>query len=312
MKVPKPVQQPSGKWFVRLRLDGTAYSKTFDTEREAEIWATGMKAQYLSGQLKKHVSAEKKTIRQLMREYVAASNMADSTKQRYQNIMQRHFRQVMDLPFCDVKNWQKIINMEARDRSPNTVAQDWYGITASLKYAGLDVPDVHIATKPSKVKPYLTAEQIPVFCDAIRGNTYEAYFLMMLSSMRIGEALGVEDGDISDDGIHVRGTKTPASDRFIPWIIPRLREIVMDRPPASRSTLRRVLADVCEENGLPVLSGHGLRISFASLCYSKGVPSRVCMKIGGWQSLQVMHDVYIRISDGDIRKYADLLADSFH
>lgn len=312
MKIPKPVQQPSGKWFIRLRLDGEAYSKTFDTAREAEIWAMGVKSQYLSGQLRKHVSAEKKTLRQLLTEYMDAGMMADNTLDRYRVIMRRHFVQVMDLPFCDVKNWQKIVNMELRDRSPNTVAQDWYAVSAALKHQGLGVPDVHIPRKPSREKPYLTADEIGVFCDAIRGNRYEAYFLMMLCSMRLGECLAVTDADISEKGIHVPGTKTATSDRTIPWIIPRLREIVMDRPPASRSTLRSNLEKVCEESGLPVLMPHSLRVSFASLCYSKGVPERVCMKIGGWSSLKVMHEVYIRISDDDMMKYTDILSESFH
>lgn len=312
MKVPKPVQQPSGKWFVRLRLDGAAYSKTFDTEKEAELWATGLKAQYLSGQLRASMSAEKKTIRQLMREYIAAANLAESTVARYRRTMKNHFRLIMDQQYCEIRNWQKILNMETRDRSPNTVKTEWSAIAAALRYHGLEVPSVKIATKPSKRKEYLTAEQIPLFCDAIRGMDVEAYMLMMLSSMRVSEALAVEDTDISEKGIHVRGTKTPASDRVIPWIIPRLREIIMDRPPTSKASLNRKLTKVCEENGLPALSCHSLRVSFASLCYSKGVPERVCMKIGGWSSLQVMHDVYIRISDDDLQRYADELALTFH
>lgn len=312
MKIPTPVQQPSGKWFIRLRLDGVAYSKTFDTAREAEIWAMGVKSQYLSGQLKKHVSAEKKTLRQLLTEYVDASNFAERTVLRYRSVMNNAFVQAMDLPFCEVRNWQKIVNMEMRDRHPNTVALEWSSVSAALKYHGLDVPAVKIPKKPSRKKEYLTAAQIPVFCDAIRGHRYEAYYLMMLSSMRLGEALAVTDDDISEDGIHVRGTKTEASDRVVPWIIPRLREIIMDRPKVSRSTLDELIGVICEENGLPDLSCHSLRVSFASLCYSKGVPERVCMKIGGWSSLQVMHNVYIRISDDDMRKYTDELSLTFH
>lgn len=312
MKIPKPVQQPSGKWFIRLRLDGVAYSKTFDTAREAEIWAAGVKSQYLSGQLRESRSAEKKTLRQLMTEYKNASNFADATVKRYDYTMKHHYAQIMDKPYCEIKNWQKIVNMEMRDRSPNTVDVEWSSIAAALRYHGLEVPKVVIRTKPSKQKPYLTADQIPVFCDAIRGHRSEAYFLMMLSSMRVSEALAVTDADISEKGIHVPGTKTAKSDRMIPWIIPRLREIIMDRPSVSKATLNRDLSAICEEKGLPPLSTHSLRISFTSLCYSKGVPERICMILGGWSNLRVMHEVYVRISDDDIAKYTDILADTFH
>ena len=312
MKVPKPTQQPSGKWFVRLRLDGVSYSKTFDTEREAEIWATSVKAQHLAGQLKSARSAEKKTIRQLMTEYVEAANLAEATVKRYHATMKHHFVQIMDRPYCEIRNWQPCVNLELRDRSPNTVDVEWSTIAAALRFHGLEVPRVKIATKPSKQKEYLDADQITVFCDAIRGEPLEAYFLMMLSSMRVSEALAVTDADITEKGIHVPGTKTAASDRTVPWIIPRLREIVTDRPPTSKATLNRHLTRICEENGLPALSCHGLRISFASLCYSRGVPERVCMLIGGWSNLRVMHDVYVRISDADMMKYTEILADAFH
>lgn len=312
MKIPTPTQQPSGKWFVRLRLDGVAYSKTFGTKKEAEVWAAGIKSQYLSGQLRAGRSAEKKTIRQLMQEYLDAANLAEGTVKRYGYTMNKHFVQIMDRPYSDIRNWQAIINMELRDRSPNTVDVEWSTIAAALRYHDLEVPKVVIRTKPSKQKPYLTADQIPVFCDAIRGHRSEAYFLMMLSSMRVSEALAVTDADISEKGIHVPGTKTAKSDRMIPWIIPRLREIIMDRPSVSKATLNRDLAIICEENGLPALSTHSLRISFTSLCWSKGVPERICMILGGWSNLRVMHEVYVRISDDDLAKYTDILADAFH
>ena len=312
MKVPKPTQLPSGRWFVRLRLDGISYSKTFDTEKEAAKWATSLKAQYVAGQLRAAMSAEKKTIRQLMTEYIEASNFAESTVKRYRATMRNHYVQFMDRPYCQINNWQRCINLELRDRSPNTVDTEWATIAAAIRFHGLDVPRVKIQTRPSALKEYLKADQIPVFCDAVRGEPLEAYFLMMLSSMRVSEALGVTDADISEKGIHVRGTKTAASDRMVPWIIPRLREIINDRPRTSKATLNRHLERICEENGLPAMSCHSLRISFASLCYSKGVPERVCMKIGGWSNLQIMHAVYIRISDEDLMRYTDVLADSFH
>lgn len=312
MKVPKPTQQPSGKWFIRLRLDGVAYSRTFDTEREAIVWATSVKAQHVAGQLKTKKPAETKTVRRLMSEYIDAMPLAPATVQTYTSTMEHHFVQFMDRPYNEINNWQKCVNIELRDSHPNTVGNMWAHVRAALRWHGLDVPDVKIPRKPSKQKEYLTAEEIPRFCEAVRGHKYEAYFLMMLESMRVSEAVNVEDADITDAGIHVRGTKTDASDRFIPWLIPRLKEVIYDRPPVGRKALWRAVQDVCEENGLPALTPHGLRVSFASLCYSRGVPERVCMKIGGWASLKVMHDVYVRISDDDVAKYADLLADTFH
>ena len=315
MKVPAPVQQPSGRWFVRVRLDGVAYSKTFDTEKEAAVWATSIKAQHMAGDLKKRQPDEEKTIRQLILEYIDQNALAPNTLQCYRTTMRHHFGTIMDVPYCKIRNWQKAISLDLARYNPNTVRRDWSDVKAALRFFGLDVPDVKIPKKQRQKKNYLTADQIPVFCDAIRGHRFEVLFLMMLSSMRVSEALGVTRDDIKPGGIHVRGTKTPAADRFIPWMIPRLKELCLSGDPlpeTDRRVLNYAIKPICEEAGLPELSCHSLRVSFASLCYSKGVPERVCMRIGGWASLQVMHDVYIRISDDDVARYTDVLADSFH
>ena len=311
MKTPKPQLLPSGRYFVRLRLDGQNYSRTFDSEKEAEAWALSIKAQYKANQLAKKTPAEKKTLRQLVTEYKEVANFAPGTVATYDNVLKNWFQQIIDKPYCEIRNWQKVINLECQKHNTNTVRARWAKICASLNFHGLDVPKVKIPKKQPQKKNYLDSTQIKVFCDAIHGHRHEAYFLMMLSSMRVGEALGVEDGDISEKGIHVRGTKTEASDRFIPFIIPRLKEICYNRPFTAKTTLNRELKTICADAGLPELSCHSLRISFASVCYSKGVPSRVCMKLGGWSSLDVMHSVYIRISDDDVGKYANILNDVF-
>lgn len=311
MKTPKPQLLPSGRYFVRLRLDGQNYSRTFDSEKEAEAWALSVKAQYKANQLVKKTPAEKKTLRQLVTEYVEVANFAPSTVETYKNVLKNYFQQIIDKPYCEIRNWQRVINLECQKHNPNTVRSRWAKICASLNFHDLDIPKVKIPKKQPQKKNYLDAEQIRTFCNAIYGHRHETYFLMMLSSMRVGEALGVEDSDISERGIHVRGTKTEASDRFIPFIIPRLKEICYDRPFTTKITLNRELKTICESTGLPELSCHSLRISFASVCYSKGVPSRVCMKLGGWSSLDVMHSVYIRISDDDVEKYANILNDVF-
>ena len=305
MKIPKPTILPSGKYFVRLRLNGQSYSHTFDTEKEAEAWALSIKAQYKANQLKQRLPDEQKTIRQLMQEYLESATLAEKTVELFRVAMEHHFSQIMDKPYSSIQNWQKIINLELQRCNPNTIATLWAKITVSLRFHDLPVPNVKIPRKPPAVKEYLTPEQIPLFMDAVKGNKYEIYFLMMLCSMRVSEALNVKKEDMTEQGIHVRGTKTDASDRIIPWMIPRIKELQL--VPTTRTTLTRILRQVCEENNFPALSCHSLRISFASLCYSKGVPDRICMKIAGWTNVQTMHKIYVRISEADVQKYVETL-----
>lgn len=293
---------------MRLRLNGQSYSHTAETEKEAEAWATSIKAQYKANQLKQKVPDEQKTIRRLMQEYLDSATLSANTRRVYRIVLQHHFAQIMDKPYSSIQSWQKYINLELKKCNPNSVALYWGKIAVALRFHDLDVPSVRIPKKASQQKNYLTPEQIPLFMDAIKGNKYEALYLMMLCSMRVSEALSVTEEDMTDKGIHVRGTKTDASDRIIPWMIPRIRELPL--PHVSHHSLARELRNICEKNGFPPLSCHSLRISYASLCYAKGnIPDRIIMKVGGWSSLQTMHRIYVRISDDDVQKK---MADLFH
>ena len=305
MKTPKPQLLPSGRYFIRLRLNNQSYSRTFDSEKEAEAWALSVKAQYKANQLEQKKPPEQRSLRQLTQEYLEVVDLAPNTLQTYKTMM-THFPQAMDRPFASVRNWQRIILLECQKYNPNSVALWWAEIHAVLTFHGIDAPTVKINKKPSEKKNYLDSAQIKQFCEEIKGNHYEAYFLMMLHSLRVSEACNLKDEDITEDGMNVHGTKTEASDRFVPFMIPRLKEIIMDRPPANKNKLRRELQKI-----RPELTCHSLRISFASACYSKRVPDRIVMKIGGWSSLQVMHNVYVRISDDDVKKYADSVSDLF-
>ena len=295
---------------MRLRLNGQTYQSTFDSEKDAQVWATSIKAQYKANQLSDQKPYEKRSLRSLVNSYIEQNVMAESTKKTYRT-MTKHFSSVMDKPFGSVSNWQRIVSMECKKYNPNSVALWWKEVGAVLRFHGIDVPKVKITKKPSQQKEYLNNDEIKVFCNAIKGSPNEAYYLMMLHSLRVSEAINLKDEDITEDGMYVHGTKTEASDRFVPWMIPRLKEIIMDRPPCYKEKLNRELKDICQANGLPAISCHSLRISYCSLLYTKSVPERICMKIGGWSSLSVMHQVYVRIGDDDVKRYADAVSEIF-
>ena len=311
MKIPKVTKLPSGKYFVRLRLGGTEYAKTFPTQKDAEAWALATKAQYKAGQLRQRLPDEEKTIYQLLQETVDGNDYTPATKKIYR-LAGDHFAQFMHKPYSSIANWQKVVTTECKKVSPNSVAVYWSKICSALRFHGLSVPQVKIPTTPPKGKNWLTPDQVKTFEQAIHGNKYEVLFLFMLSSMRASEALGVTKADILPEGIHVRGTKTPGSDRIVPFINERVEYLAkQDLPKCCYTTLKDQLAKVCKESDLPILSPHGLRYTYASQCYHAGVPERITMKIGGWSSLQVMHETYIQIADADIQKYSEALKGVF-
>ena len=303
MKIPTPRQLPSGKWFVRIRVGDFDQSRTFNTEKEATEWATFTKADYKIHGSKLTPYAKWSTA-ELVEEYLNDKNLSDSTRKTYRNALDK-FGVAVKMPFNSVKNWQYIIRKA--DVSPNTLQTYWKKLVAVWHYFGLSIPRVDLPKAKPKVKEYIEPDELPLFLEAIDGHRNEIYFLLMLSSLRINEALNITKDDLKKDGIHVRGTKTDSSDRFIPYLFPKIRGLELVE--TSERTLRRDLVKICEDLNFPILSPHSLRITFASIMYQNHVPDRIVMKMGGWSSLKTMHDIYIRISEKDVLDYGNIVSD---
>ena len=71
------------------------------------------------------------------------------------------------------------------------------------------------------------------------------------------------------------------------------------------ATLYKHSKAICEAAGLPVVGIHGLRHSFASLCYSLGVPEKVTQQLGGWSDYRTVMTIYTLLSKRDVDKYTD-------
>ena len=62
---------------------------------------------------------------------------------------------------------------------------------------------------------------------------------------------------------------------------------------------------------VPGIGVHGLRHSFASLCYHLGRSERETMAIGGWKDQNTMRKIYTHISEADLKKANEKLAAFF-
>lgn len=218
--------------------------------------------------------------------------------------------------------------------APKTLRNAWGLVKASLKARGIHA-DVRLPASSRKEPRWLSAEEIPVFLDAIRDKPVELGALLALHSMRRSEIYGLDwqDVDLENSIIHVRRScvldesakpvtrrqnKTAASTRDVPIFIDRLHAVLSEKQKESGpvmtdslSTLRKRIASVCKTAGLPDIGIHGLRHSFASLCYHLGVPEIAAMQLGGWSDYQTMRRIYTHISTSDKDKSTKALAGFF-
>lgn len=210
--------------------------------------------------------------------------------------------------------------------SAKTVKNAWGLVGTVLKYFKLPVPDVRLPKSVKEEHKFLDPDEIRVFLKAIEGHRFELPYLLCLHGLRRSEMLAVSKGDIvtpkakgKEPYIRVRGAavydennhlvekstnKTEKSTRDVPVFISRLLHLVKEMPDgklctASPSSMTHPLNVVLKNNGLPEVGLHGLRHTFASLCYHLQIPSKVTQRWGGWANASVVDAVYTHLAERD-------------
>lgn len=327
MKVPEPRKLPSGTYFIQLRLGGVSVPVTASTARECKRQAALIKAEHAAG-TRTVRKAEGRTLDQILTEYITARKtvLSPSTVRGYEIIRKNRFKDYMKTPFGSVKDWQKAIDAETEAGiSGKTIANSWRLCVSAIDAAGLPVPKVTLPQIVEKERPWLSADQIPKFIQAVKGQPCELPALLGLHSLRRSEIFGLTwdkinlkagtMGQISIEGSMVRHdgkgfvyketNKTRNSRRVVPIMIPRLREILLAVPEKEKTGAVVIASSnkwwdrinaVCESAGLPKIGVHGLRHSFASLAHHLGMPEEDAMLIGGWEDAGTMHKIYTHIA----------------
>lgn len=321
IKIPEPFQIPSGKWRIILRAEGI--SKTFDTADEARVWAKATRAGYIEQRAK----LPKMTVGQAVDKFIAENSnvLSPSTIRGYKTIRKNRFQSLMGEDISANINWSAAINREAVEVSAKTVANAWRLITAALKAVGVTPPDVRLPQIPKADRQWLDYEQILVFLNAVKDKPCELGALLALHGLRRSELMALTAEDINlkaetinvagavvfnDDNelVHKRTNKNKSSQRIVPIIIPRLKEILKTADGkllnCNPNTLWSQINAVCREAGLPEVGVHGLRHSFASLAYHLKWSEATTMAVGGWSDTKTVHTIYTHLAQQD--KNADI------
>ena len=265
----------------------------------------------------------RKTLFNCIESYVDSRTnvLSSSTIRGYNSIKNNRFQDIMYRPIADIENWQAVVNKESKLVSPKTLKNSWGLVHSVLLDNGVDCGKIHIPMVIPPKKEFLQPEQIKVFVEAIKNDHYELLYLLCLHGLRRSEVLALEKSDVTDsiyiNKSRVTGadhkfvtkptTKNASSTRTVPVFIDRLKELVESAPEGrlvkcDPHWVNKHLAKICEKNNLPVVSLHGLRHSFASLCYHLNVSELQCMEFGGWSDLTTMRKIYTHIADEDRKK----------
>lgn len=340
MKVPKARKLSSGKWFIQLRLGGESIPITARTEKECIRQAQYTKAEYLAG--KREVKEEAPaypTLYEAIDEYIKARSnvLSPATIRGYRCIQKHRFVGIMQNRLDEILtskgNLQSIVNAEAALCSTKTLRNSFSFLrSVILDKTGQQLPPVKLSVPVPRHTPFLQPEEIPRFIAAVMGTEYALASLLALSSMRLSEiwALCWEDIPLHPNFIHCTGAvvkdehnrltrkkeaKNETSARNVPILIPQLREVLeKERKPSGpvvpygQTALRDNIHKICRRLEITDVSPHGLRHSFASLCYHLNVPKKIAMETGGWKDDGTMERIYTHVAQSDIKRYQTELA----
>ena len=134
-------------------------------------------------------------------------------------------------------------------------------------------------------------------------NPMRDYVYLYLSlGVRRSELLGIDgidDVDRMNNVVHIKGTKTKGSDRYI-QTLPEIVELIPARHKAftwSADKVNRKFKEICDTLGFEGLTIHSLRHTFATRCIENGISEIVVQKWLGHASITMTLDRYTHISE---------------
>lgn len=199
---------------------------------------------------------------------------------------------------------QRALNSVSRSRT----AQDIYNIfNGSLRTAYLLG---YIQRNPCEmvIKPKhkykggipMTEEELNDFLENIKGHRAENCFKFLLySGCRRSEALNLtwEDIDFKRNEIHIKGTKTEGSDRYIPLF--NNLATLLEQMPKGNGKVFHHRADYLTKSFkklMPKHKLHNLRHTFISRCADSSIPLKVVQGWVGHSDISTTGNIYTKVS----------------
>lgn len=324
-KMPTIKLLPSGSYHCQVMVLGKRKSVTKDSYEECLSAAMELLSKRIAKSeiLDKAAKGKDITLEQVLDLYIEARSnvVSPSTFRGYKQIKNHRFSDVMGKRVSSI-NWQMVLNDEAEKSSPKTIANAWGLVKSALTEYGYEVPKVTLPQIPKKEYVFLQPDQTKTFINAVRNERFELFFLLALHGLRCSEILALDvSKNITSKAILIRGAKVQSEDGFVikqtnktysstrdmPIIIPRVTELLKGLSAKQKQALiprlpdvpRKHLKRICKENNLPNVGFHGLRHSFASLCYHLGISEMETMRLGGWADINVMRKIYTHLAEID-------------
>ncbi|MCM1543552.1 MAG: site-specific integrase [Blautia sp.] len=313
---------PSGSYRIRKMYKGQVHAVITDykpTQKEAlKLMADELDRIKPDGACRKHL-----TFLQAAESYIDIKKnvLSPSTVAGYRRICRALSSGFTGLLVSDISvlDVQKEINGYSAGRSPKTVRNAHGFISAVLS---MYRPEISLRTTlPQRTKPetYVpTDDEVRMVVEYAKGTEYEIPVLLASLGLRRSEICALTISDLdgcrlrinkalvenSDHGFTEKGTKTTDSAREI-YLPDELAALIRSRGHIYKGypgNILKFLHRAQDALGIPRFKLHALRHYYASTAHAIGIPDSYIMQSGGWQSDNVLKNVYRHALDSEKEK----------
>ena len=294
----------SGRWFVRIWLNGRERRIRCSTKSEAKVLYGRLKSEQLSGRY----FEKPKTIlfRDVATDYI---NRIDARRKRKGDDKSRIGRWIAELGDLDIskigpRHIEKVLTTLAEEGyQPGSVLRIFGVLKAALNDArrlGMLKENPASRVKPPKANNvlirYLTGDQETKLLDHLPEKYRSVVIVALNSGCRQGELLRLKWADVDWNAgiLTIRETKTGDSRRIpmnstVQDLLSNMQKSSEVAPqdqifPLDTRYLRRAFEKAVIAAGLAPFRFHDLRHTFASRLAMQGANDRTLMALGGWKS----------------------------
>lgn len=331
----KAKKLPSGSWRVQasVTVDGKTIRKSFTAadKKQAEISALEWQKKIF----KYSNEPNQLTLGEAIEKYIDSRRniLSPVSIATYERIKKNYFVTLQEKKLSNISQnmLQAEINELSYKLSPKSVRSAWGLISSTIKHTTNETINVTLPKRQKIIYATPDLQTSLKILEACKGTEIELPVALALRlGLRVSEVCGLKWSAVHDDYIVIdnvivsygkeeyeKSPKSVAGNRKIP-LPPDIKDLINAQPHINDYVVQKnskaigaMFRRILQKNNLPHCRFHDLRHATASAMALLNIPDRYAMKIGGWDSPDILHSIYQQTFTQEELAFSKLLSDFF-
>lgn len=331
----KAKKLPSGNWRVQASAmsEGKTVRKSFTApdKKKAEMAAL----EWQRKMFKYNDQPTELTLGEAIQKYIDSRRniLSPVSIATYEKLKRNYFVDLQQKRLSNISQnmLQAEINSLSGRLAPKTVRSIWGLISATIKHCTNESVTVVLPKKKKTIYSTPDLQTSLKILQACKGTEIELPVTLALRfGLRISEICGLKWSAVHDDYIVIDNVivsydkddyeKTPKSEagsRKIP-LPPDIKELINAQPKINEYVVQKSAKSIgakfrriLKNNNIPHCRFHDLRHAMASAMARLNIPDAYAMKIGGWDSPDVLRRIYQQTFTNEELAFSKLVSDYF-